>query len=126
MDLPDEILITIFKELSTIDVLNLVDINQRLNNILYDHEIISHLTLFRYSSNNHIYPLDNTLIDLFCSKILPKIYHKIKWLNLELLSMQRVLEGNYPNLCGIGIFNMCSDTALDLFRGNSFVDKVFC
>ncbi|CAF1348838.1 unnamed protein product, partial [Rotaria sordida] len=113
-------------ELGTIDVLNLVDINQRLDNILYDHEVISHLTLFRYSSNNYIYPLDDKLIDLFCLKILPEIYHKIKWLNLEVSSMERILERNYPNLCGIGLYNMDSDTALDLFYDNSFDDKVFC
>ncbi|CAF4338063.1 unnamed protein product [Rotaria sp. Silwood2] len=125
MDLPDEILLIIFKELSTIDVYNLVDINERLNNILYDHEIISHLTLFRYSSNNHIYPFDDKLINLFCLRILPEIYHKIKWLNLEVLSMERILERNYPNLCGIGLYNMDLNTALHLFCGKYSLFHMF-
>jgi hypothetical protein len=63
LGLSDEILIIILKELNTIDVLNLIAINKRLNNILCDHEIVNHLTLFRYSSNKMIYPLDDKLIN---------------------------------------------------------------
>jgi hypothetical protein len=58
MNLSDEILLVIFKELNLIDILNLVGIKVRLNN-----------------SDKFTY--------LFCLKILSEIYHKIKWLNLE-------------------------------------------
>ncbi|CAF5057021.1 unnamed protein product, partial [Rotaria sp. Silwood1] len=53
------------------------------------------------SSNDIIDPLHNTILDRLCLPILPKFDHKIKWFNLELLSMENFLQViDYPNLYG--------------------------
>jgi hypothetical protein len=81
----------------------------------------SHLTLLRRSSNGLIYPMNNITLDRFCSQILPKIDHKIKWFNLESLSMERILLAvSYPNLSGLGLFNIEHEIAKRLFIGKRF------
>jgi hypothetical protein len=46
------------------------------------------------------------------------IFHKIKWLNLESSSMERILlTTNYPNLYGLGLYNISIENALPLFIG---------
>ncbi|CAF0755522.1 unnamed protein product [Rotaria sordida] len=57
--------------------------------------------------DDSIYPLPDPMVDQFCLQILPEIHHKIKWLNLELLSMERILLAtNYPNLYGLGLYDL--------------------
>ncbi|CAF4382402.1 unnamed protein product, partial [Rotaria sp. Silwood2] len=107
INLPDGILLIILKKLNAIDAFNLYGINERLDNILHDKIFTSKLTLFDWSSNELIRRLDDSLIDEFCLKILPQIHHKVKWLNLELSSIKRILLAtDYPDLYGIGLYNM--------------------
>jgi hypothetical protein len=57
------------------------------------------------------------MLDRFCLQILPKIHHKIKWLNLESRSMERILLAkNYPNLNGLGLYDIDVEKALSLFN----------
>ncbi|CAF4739499.1 unnamed protein product, partial [Rotaria sp. Silwood2] len=54
-------------------------------------------------------------LDRFCLQILPSIRHKIKWVNLESSSMKRILHAtNYPNLYGLGLYDIEIETALSL------------
>ncbi|CAF4680082.1 unnamed protein product, partial [Rotaria sp. Silwood2] len=117
IDLPDEILLIIFTKLNTIDALNsLLGVNKQLDKIIQDPIFTSHLTLFRWSSNDRIDPLDHKVVNQFCLQILPQIHDKIKCLNLELLSMERILRAtNYPNLCELGLYNIDENTATYLF-----------
>ncbi|CAF4574058.1 unnamed protein product [Rotaria sp. Silwood2] len=55
------------------------------------------------------------ILDRFCLQILPEIHHKIKWLNLESSSIERILVTNYPNLYGLGLYDVEIETALSLF-----------
>ncbi|CAF1465152.1 unnamed protein product [Rotaria sordida] len=116
-ELPDEILIIILKKLFNTEVLySLIDVNKRLNTIVHDPIFTSHLTLMRCFSDDSIYPLPDSILDRFCSQILSSIHHKIKWLNLESSSMKRILRAtNYPNLYGLGLYNIEAETALSLF-----------
>ncbi|CAF0866218.1 unnamed protein product [Adineta steineri] len=62
-------------------------------------------------------PPDNKLIDRFCLQILPKIHHKIKWLNLESSSMKRILLATpYPYLHGIRLYSINGQMATYLFN----------
>ncbi|CAF2774806.1 unnamed protein product [Rotaria sp. Silwood2] len=116
-DLPDEILCIIFKKLNELDVLySFIGVNKRFNKIVHDSIFTSSLTLFNYLPCDCIYPLPDLMLDRFCLQILPKIHHKIKWLDLEPLSMKRILlSANYPNLFGLGIYNIEIQTASNLF-----------
>jgi hypothetical protein len=128
-DLPDEILIIISKKLYNITLLySLIGVNIRLNNILYDSIFTNRLTLVNFVSSRLIigrsspiyftYPLPDPIVDRFCLHILPKIHQNVKWLDLESLSMERILlSTNYPNLSGIALYNIPIERAAQLFSG---------
>jgi hypothetical protein len=138
-DLPDEILMIIFKKLNNIILLySLIGVNIRLNKILCDsiftnrltlvNFVPSHLLMKRSSPIYFAYPLPDPIVDRFCLHILPKIHQNVKWLDLESLSMERVLSTNYPNLSGIALYNIQLERAVHLLSGkifnfDSFTDK---
>ncbi|CAF3804906.1 unnamed protein product [Rotaria socialis] len=127
MDLSDEILLIIFEELNNVEMLNyLMGINTRLDKILRHPMFTSHLTLMRSSSNKLFHPLADIMVDRFCSQILPQIHHNIEWLNLELLSVGRVLHASdYPNLYGLGLYQINYDATLRLFSDKSDLVRIF-
>jgi hypothetical protein len=132
-DLPDEILIYIFKKLDNIILLNsLSGVNIRLNKIIYDFIFTNRLTLLisvpiplielTSISNYYIYPLPCPMLDCYCLHILPKIHQNVTWLDLESSSMERILlTTNYPHLSGIAVYNIQAETAIDLFSGKIFI-----
>ncbi|CAF4209205.1 unnamed protein product [Rotaria magnacalcarata] len=84
-DLPDEILIIILKKIG-------------------------------YYGNGFVYPLPNSMLDRLCLHILPEIHQKIQWFDLESRSMKRILLATpYPNLYGISLYNIQTETAIGLF-----------
>ncbi|CAF3407193.1 unnamed protein product, partial [Rotaria sp. Silwood2] len=116
-DLPDETLMIIFKKLANIEVLySLGNVNKRLNRIAQDSVFTNELALFLSPCKGSVYSLPDPILDRFCSHILPKIHQKIQWLQLESLSMERILRAtNYPNLYGISLYNIQAETAISLF-----------
>jgi hypothetical protein len=58
MDLPDEILSMISTKLNTIDAFDsLTGIHERIDKILHDRGFTNRLKLFKWSSDDIIYPL---------------------------------------------------------------------
>ncbi|CAF3894576.1 unnamed protein product [Rotaria magnacalcarata] len=114
-DLPDEILMLILKNMCQVDVLySLIDVNQRLTTIVHDPIFTNHLTLLKHLSDGSICSLTDSMLNQFCSQILPKINHKIKCLHLESSSMERILLAtNYPSLDGL---SLCENALTDLFK----------
>ncbi|CAF3646356.1 unnamed protein product [Rotaria socialis] len=125
-DLPDEMLMIIFKKLENIDVLySLWGINTRFDKILHDSIFTSSLTLLKCLSNCFICPLPDTILDRFCLQILSQICLKIKWLDIESSSMERILLATeYSNLCGLGIYNITEDVAIRLFIDKTPLDRI--
>jgi len=121
-DLPDEILILILRKLYHVEVLNsLIGVNKRLNRIVHDSIFTSYLTLYFSDKCKYISPLPDPMLDRFCLQILPKIHHKIKWLNLESTSMERILLAtNYPDLYGLGLYGIDLEKAISLCNGKLF------
>ena len=121
-DLPDEILIYIFKKLSNVKVLySLSGVNKRLNKIVHDFVFTNDLSLLMSTSDDGVYSLSDQILNRFCLYILPKIHQKIQWLHLESRSMERILcTTNYPNLYAISLHNIQAKTARDLFTGKMF------
>ncbi|CAF3364107.1 unnamed protein product [Rotaria sp. Silwood1] len=116
-DFPDEILMIILKKLSNVQVLySLIGVNKRLHAIVHDPIFTNCLTLMNYVSVDSTDPLSGPVLVQFCLQILPSIHHKIKWLNLESSSMKRILLAtNYPNLYGLGLYDIEIETALSFF-----------
>ncbi|CAF3501521.1 unnamed protein product [Rotaria sp. Silwood1] len=120
-DLPDEILMIILKKLWNIQVLySLIGVNKRLNAIVHDPIFANRLTLMKDFSAYSIGRLPDSILERFCSEILPEIHHNIKWLNLESSSMKRILLAtNYPNLYGLGLYDIEIETVLSLVNDGS-------
>jgi hypothetical protein len=124
-NLSDEILLIIFKKLANYHILySFTGVNERLTKVAHDFVFTNSLRLFEYQSHDSICRLPNSIIDRFCSQILPEIHHKINWLDFEVSSMERILIcGNYPNLFGLGIYNIETDKDINLFEGKIFFIK---
>jgi len=123
-DLPDEILVHMFRKLYNVEALfYLIDVNQLLNRILHDPIFTSNLSLLiYYRDRNSIYPLCDLVLDRFCSTILPQIGHQIKTLFLEGTSTNRILRAsNYPNLHCLSLYNIEVEVAKSLFAGKRFL-----
>ena len=122
IDLPDELLLMIFKKLNNIELLySLMGINTQLDKTISDSVFTKELTLFRNCSKQNIYPLNDTILDRFCIQILPQIHYKINMLNLDTLSMERILlAADYPNLRSLGVYNVDEKTAEHAFKGKIF------
>ncbi|CAF2989015.1 unnamed protein product, partial [Rotaria sp. Silwood2] len=74
-----------------------------------------------YNHHDFTYPLPDPMLDRFCSQILHEIHHKIKWLNLEPTSIQRILRAtNYPNLFQLGLYGIDVNEAISLCTGKHF------
>jgi hypothetical protein len=120
-DLPDEILMYIFKKLYNDEVLySLMGVNQRLDRIVHDTIFTRRLSLLRYFSDDDdsTFPSPDRVLDRFCSKILPEIGHQIERLSLEQTSIGRVLNAtNYPNLNDLGLCYIHAKVAMYLFAG---------
>ncbi len=122
-DLPDEILIYIFKKLYNDQVLySLMGVNQRLNRIVQDTNFTRDLCLREYSPvDDSSFPLPNPILDRFCLKILPEIGHKIETLYLKGTSIEPVLHAtNYPNLNNLGLCDIHYKQTMSLFDGKRF------
>ncbi|CAF4394902.1 unnamed protein product, partial [Rotaria magnacalcarata] len=127
IDLPDEVLLLILKNLDNIEVLYLIiDLNKRFNKLVHDSIFTNHLTMIRCSSNGSFDRLDEQIHDRFCSQILPSIHHNIKWLDVECSSMEDVLLcTSYPNLSGLGLHNIEKNIALCLFTDETPLTHIF-
>ncbi|CAF1450742.1 unnamed protein product, partial [Rotaria magnacalcarata] len=115
-DLPDEILLIILKKLDNIEVLySFIGFNKQLDQLVHGSIFTNCLTMTR-RSNDSYYPLNGPVFQRFCSQILPKIHHKVKWLNLESSTMKDILLcTNYPNLYGLGLYNINKEYAFRIF-----------
>ncbi|CAF3258015.1 unnamed protein product [Rotaria sp. Silwood2] len=121
-DLPDEILMIIFKKMHNIELLYfLIGVNKRLNKVLHDSIFTRRLSLLSHFSNDIFYQLTDPMLNRFCLQILPQIHDKIEWLDLDSFSMERILRAtNYPNLYRLGLFNIEAEMAVHLFSGKIF------
>ncbi|CAF4101490.1 unnamed protein product, partial [Rotaria sordida] len=127
-DLPDEILMIIFKKLNNLDILySFHSVNQRLNEIIKDPIFTSRLTFVKWSSDNFIDLLScNTILNRFCLQILPEIHNKIKWLDLESSSMKHVLRvAHYPNLDSLALYNIDEESIRCLFTDETLSSNTF-
>ncbi|CAF3182628.1 unnamed protein product [Rotaria sp. Silwood2] len=124
-DLPNEILMIIFKNLNHYDVLySFIGLNKRFDTIINDTIVQKKLTLI--TSNGSSDRFTTTIFDRFCREILPKINDKIKWLNIESLTMERILHStNYHNLDALGLYDLDLETANQLFRDGSYLIRQF-
>ncbi|UJR34276.1 hypothetical protein I4U23_021680 [Adineta vaga] len=67
-----------------------------------------------------------TIHDRFCLQILPKLHHKIQWLDLHTLSMKDVLRAaDYPHLHTLGLYEINEQSARNLFTDEILSPGIF-
>jgi hypothetical protein len=123
LDLPNEILLTIFKILNNIDILySLFDIdNQRLDLILQEKTFTTSLNFVLTTSRYCASSIADSIIDRFCISILPKINYDIKSLTLESKSVERILRAaDYPNLTELKLYNVNNHIISQYFTSKKF------
>jgi hypothetical protein len=101
-------LLTIFNKLNNTDVLySLIGVNEKLDRLARDITFTQSIDLVRVSSDEHNHSKTKTILNRFCTDILPRIQHNIEHLTLDLLSIDCVLRiGNYPKLHKITLVNL--------------------
>ena len=118
LDLPDEILLIIFKKLDNIDLLySLIDINQKLDKILCDINFTKDVDLTIISSNDTNDLKLNVMMDRFCTFILFRIHNNVEALSVEASLLKNIFRTiNYPNLHKLTILNLNMDMASAIFN----------
>ncbi|CAF4912363.1 unnamed protein product [Rotaria sp. Silwood2] len=97
-----------------------MDINQRFDTIIND-SIFARKNLTITTPVNDLNQLTDLILDQFYLEIIPKIHHKIEWIHVESSWLEPILQViNYPNLHGLGLYNLASKRAKDLFTGKIF------
>jgi hypothetical protein len=117
VDLPDEILLTIFKKFDYFDVLySLVGVNQKLDNVACDISFTRCLDLMKISSDEADDSRTNSILDRFCMHILPRIHDKVECLTIQACFLQRVFHAsNYLKLRRLILANLQLKMAPDIF-----------
>jgi hypothetical protein len=116
LHLPDEILLNVLNKLSNIDVLySLLDIDNGRLNILAQENTFTNILKFVSID-------DNSIIDRFCTDILPRIHHNVKCFILYPVIMERILLAtDYPNLTELKIVHFQQKVALNYFTSKHLV-----
>ena len=112
LDLPDEILLILFKKLDNVDVLHsLIGINhQRLDRLTREKTFSNFLSFTSTFANN------TEAMDRFCIDIEPRIHLNVKRIVVEAAFMERIiLAADYPYLTELKLSNFQRDTSLDYF-----------
>ncbi len=126
LDLPDEILLIIFKKLNMIDALySLVDVNRRFDRLVIDPLYIRDLDLTNIITISSLCKktssIDTEVLSRTCQKILPRIHHQVHQLTLEQSSMKQVLlAGNYPQLYSLSLLNFGKELLWQHLTGTRF------
>lgn len=111
LDLPDEILLMIFKELNMVDVFYFfANVNQRLNRIVHDSLYIRQLDVthlltlkLRYDQS---FLSDDQLFSLICKKTLPRIHNHVCRIIAEPFLFKEILAAViYPQLYSLSLRN---------------------
>jgi hypothetical protein len=127
LDLPDEILIIIFKKLNTIHVLHsFVDVNQRFDRLALDSFYVRDLNMTNIMTINSVYDqtssIDTQVLSKICEKILPHIHHQVQKLVVEECSMKPILlAANYPQLYSLSLIRFQGEMLYQYLTGMIFI-----
>jgi hypothetical protein len=127
LDLPDEILLIIFKEMSTIDVLHSFgNVNQRFNRLIADSVYTRHLEMTTLrnikSEYDQIASIDPQILCEICMKIIPKIHHQVHQLTVQEDSIEQILHAaSYSQLYSLSFINFHEEILYQYLKGRVLV-----
>ncbi|CAF1324847.1 unnamed protein product [Rotaria magnacalcarata] len=118
MDRPDEMILAIWNKLDNIEVLYLfVGVNKRFDKLVRDSTYTCSIQLATTNSKTNKYcSLPDSILDRYCSDILPRLNHHIECLILESISMERILlSGDYSCLQKLTFTKISEDNRTKTF-----------
>lgn len=123
MDLPDEVLLTIWNKLNKLDVLySFVGVNKRFHRLVCDVIYTRSVELISNDQNNDNCSLPAPMLERFCSRILPEIQQNIECLTLEPLSMECILHaGDYPRLWKLTLIKFDQKSSMHYFTSKKII-----
>ncbi|CAF4493158.1 unnamed protein product [Rotaria socialis] len=106
---------------------SLFGVDERFDSILQDPIFTNHLNFLKWSSKKFLNIFSPDIIfDRFCLQILPAVREKIQWLRIDSSSMNQILHAtHYPNLHGLGLFNIEEETIKSLFTDVNLSSGLF-
>ncbi|CAF3532252.1 unnamed protein product [Rotaria socialis] len=109
-----------WKKLDNANVLySLSDIDNERFAILAQEKMFTKFLNFVLALADDIYLIPTSILDRFCSYILPRIHHNVKCLSLDLTSMERILRvAEYPYLSQLKLFNFNQDICSSYFQND--------
>ena len=127
LDLPDEILLIILKNLNVIDLVSsLLGINQRFDRLIVDPLHIRHVDMTNGMIENSLYDLvsstDIEILSTFCQNLLPRIHHHVEQLTLAPNSIKTILHtvDYYPQLHTLSLVYFQEDDFYRYLTGMRF------
>ena len=122
LDLPDEVLLTIFKKLHNIDLFySLLGIDPRFDQIVCDTTFSQAVDLTTLLSNEASDSENNTVADRFYTHILPRIHNNVESFVVQASSLQDILRAShYPNLRKLTLVNLAIDMVPRVFNSMLF------
>lgn len=120
LDLPDEVLLSIFNKLSMVDVFySLVYVNKRFNRLTLDPFYIHNLNLTgEYSSLQQTSRLDSKEMCKIFKNILLRIHHYIYKLTVPSNLIEYIINVDYPQLQSLALTNFTQKKLLECLTGN--------
>ncbi|CAF4073711.1 unnamed protein product, partial [Rotaria sp. Silwood1] len=121
LDLPNEILLIIFKKLNNIDLLySFIGINQQLDNVICRIDFTRAIDLVTISSYETDDSKIDSILDRFCLHILPRIHEHVECHTIEACFFQCIFHtSNYINLCKLTLVNFEPNMASHIFHKKS-------
>ena len=127
LDLPDEILLIILKNVNVIDIVSsLVGINQRFDRLIVDPLHIRHVDMTNGMIESSLYDLvsstDVEILSKLCQNLLPRIHHHVEQLTLVPNSIKSILHtvDYYPQLHTLSLVFFQEDVFYRYLTGMRF------
>jgi hypothetical protein len=124
LDLPNEILLIIIKQLDMVDVLySLVDVTERLDQLVLNPMYTRTLDMTCRKMEfypDYIYSTDNHVRERICQNVLSRINHQVNELIIDQSSIERVLHTiDYPQLHSLTLIDFNETSFFNFLKGNS-------
>ncbi|CAF4637297.1 unnamed protein product [Rotaria sp. Silwood1] len=110
-----------------VDVLySLVDINERLNQLVFDPFYIHNLDMTMKSSSDDTSSISDQVLNRICKNILPRIHHHVNKLTVEPHSLKHILfNGNiYPQLFSLSFINFQEEILYQYLTEDSILHRL--
>lgn len=122
IDLPDEVLLTIFQKLDNIHLLfSLLGVSPKLDKIVCDITCTQSIDLSTLLPNDANDSRNNAILDRFYTRILPRIHNNVESFIVHASSLQHILRASYySNLRKLTLVNLAIDMVPRFFNSMLF------